>query len=266
MYSDVEDDLVQKSTEDVIRTLREQGHFTFTETEGIDIEIRYYANLEINTADLYSIIQELADQGKSTICLILDYISRIRSVADNYGDERLRMSYAAKELKSLAQYFEIPVITAMQINREGNSIIDAAMRDNKQDVAQFIGASSVGNCWNIIEESDWVGLINPELQKSTGRLFLTFKRLKIRGKKDPFAVDYFNHPFVNEKNIRLDTDVDKEKPLSIMSLSNDLQSISDKELENISKSRPKVSLSSSENTNGKSVLNAIDLSGIIKAS
>lgn len=264
MYSDVEDDLLTKSTEDVIETLRKEGQFQFTDSEGIDIDLRYFANLEINTADLYSIIRELSDQGKQVIGLILDYISRIRSVANDNGDERLRMSYAAKELKSLAQFFEIPVITAMQINREGNSIIDAAMRDNKQDIAQFIGASSVGNCWNIIEESDWVGLINPELQKSTNTLFLTFKRLKIRGKKDPFAIDYFNHPFVNEKHIRLASDVDKEKPLSVMFLSNDLQSISDKESDAMIKSRPKINATTGSSATNKAVIKSIDLSGITK--
>ena len=141
------------------------------------------------------------------------------------------MSFVTKELKSIAQFYEIPVITAMQLNREGNNIIDAAMRDNKQDVARFVGSSSIGNAWDIIEDSDWVALINLELQKSTQRLFLTIKRLKIRGKQVPFTVDYFNHPFANAKNIRLESDVDKPEPISIISLANDLESINEESSE-----------------------------------
>ena len=263
MYSEINDELASKTTDEVIDTLKTQGKFIFTESEGIDIQFEYRANLEINTSDIYSIIHDLADQGKKVITVILDYISRVQSTTDNNGDERLRLSYVAKELKSMAQYFQIPVITAMQLNREGNSIIDAAMRDNKQDVAQFIGSTSVGNSWSIIEESDWVCLINPEVQKSTGELFLTFKRLKIRGKKDPFAIDYFNHPFTNEKAIRLAPDIDLEKPLSVMSLASDLRTADEKELEKKASSRPKVvnpAICSIDNLASGSVLSQIGYS------
>lgn len=260
MYSDINDELANKTVDEVVNLLREKGKFKFTDDSGIDIELRYYANLEITTAQIYNIIQELSDAGKEVICVLLDYIKRIRSTHEDGGEERIRISYASKELKSLAQFFEIPVITAMQINREGNSIIDAAMRDNKQDVAQFIGTSSVGVCWDLIEESDWVGLINLELQKSTNNLFLTFKRLKIRGKKDPISVDYFNHPFVNEKNIRLAVDVDQERPLSVISLASDLESIVEKEAKDGSTSRPRIASSSKNN-----VLKSIEMTGLLKS-
>lgn len=225
MYSDMDSDLRNKTPEEVIATLREQGAFSFTNSSGIDICFRYAGNLEITTAEIYGMISQLSNKGYQPICIILDYIKRIDSAHNSNGDERVRMSFVAKELKSIAQFYQIPVITAMQLNREGNSIIDAAMRDSKQDVARFVGSSSIGNAWDIIEDSDWVCLINLELQKSTGRLFLTFKRLKIRGKKIPLANDYFNHPFVNAKNIRLEPDVDKPEPISVISLANDLESI-----------------------------------------
>ena len=228
MYSGMEADIRNASPEDVITTLRDEGGFAFQGgIGGIDIYFKYAGNLEISTADIYAQVADLHNKGYLPICIIVDYIKRIDSSHNSNGDERVRMSFVTKELKSIAQFYEIPVITAMQLNRDGNSIIDAAMRDNKQDVARFVGSSSIGNAWDIIEDSDWVALINPELQKSTQRQFLTFKRLKIRGKKLPFAIDYFNHPFVNAKNIRLETDVDKPEPISIISLANDLESINE---------------------------------------
>lgn len=260
MYTDDEDDIKKHTTEEVIETLRKNGKFNFTDNSGIDIDFKYYANLEINTGDIYGLIQEMTDQGKRPIALVLDYISRINSVADNGGDERIRLSFVAKELKSLAQYFEIPVITAMQLNREGNSIIDAALRENKQDVASFVGASNIGISWSILEESDWACLINPEMQKSSGKLFLTFKRLKIRGKKDPFAFSYFNHPFVNSKNIRLMPDTDLEKPVSIMSLANDLETADEKELDKRANKRPDLY---SSNKNDGSILDSIGISSMV---
>jgi hypothetical protein len=210
------------------------------------------------------LIQELADQGKQVIALILDYILKINSAKDHYGDERLRLSYAGRELKALAQYFDIPVITAMQINREGNSILEAGMQENKEDIGRFIGTSFVGQCWDLIQESDWVCFINLEMQRSTGKWFLSFKRLKIRGKKDPMAVDYFNHPFVNNNGIRLEPDVNKPEPISIISLASDLVSIDDSKVDNSARNRPRVGETGNKQKNND-IMTEIGIEGLIKA-
>lgn len=234
MYCETNGNMRDDDTQQVIDALRKNGGYEFTATSGIDIFMKYAGNLEINTGEIHVYIKELREKGYMPICIILDYIKRIDSVHNSNGDERVRMSFVAKELKSIAQYYEIPMITAMQLNREGNSIIDAAMRESKQDVARFVGSSSIGNAWDIIEDSDWVCLINPEIQISTGMKFLTFKRLKIRGKSETTEngatpIDYFNHPFEVDRGIRLQTDVDKDHGVSLMSLATDLETIEEKE-------------------------------------
>jgi len=264
MYNDTGIDLMDMTTDDVEKILREQGKFVFTDEEGIDIEMRYYADLEIATSHMYTVVQELADCGKKVIGLVLDYILKIDSTRDNNNDERLRIGYAARELKIFAQFYDIPVITAMQINREGNAILDAAMRDNKEDIGRFIGSSFVGNCFNLIQECDWVAFVNLEMQKSTGKWYLSFKRCKIRGKIDPLAVDYFNHPFVNNNGIRLEPDVDKPQTVSIMALASDLVSIDDNKLDSGTQIRPRINNMSKNNAPNKSVINAIDLTGLMK--
>lgn len=265
MYNDTGKEIQDMDVEEVAKILREKGHFVFSDDSGIDIELRYYSDLEISTANLYTIIQELADMGKKVIALVLDYILKLDSAKPHYGDERLRISYAGRELKSLAQFFDIPVITAMQINREGNGILDAAMQENKEDIGRFVGVQYVGQCWDLIQESDWVCFINLEMQKSTGKWFLSFKRMKIRGKKDPLSVDYFNHPFVNNNGIRLEPDVNKPEPVSVVSLASDLVSIEDPKLDNTARVRPQIA-SISKNANNNSVLKEIDLNGLIRAS
>ena len=234
MYCETNGNMRDDDTQQVIDALRKNGGYEFTATSGIDIFMKYAGNLEINTGEIHVYIKELREKGYMPICIILDYIKRIDSVHNSNGDERVRMSFVAKELKSIAQYYEIPMITAMQLNREGNSIIDAAMRESKQDVARFVGSSSIGNAWDIIEDSDWVCLINPEIQISTGMKFLTFKRLKIRGKSETTEngatpIDYFKHPFEIDRGIRLQTDVDKDHGVSLMSLATDLETIEEKE-------------------------------------
>lgn len=245
MYCETNGNIRDDDTQQVIDALRKNGGYEFTATSGIDIFMKYAGNLEINTGEIHVYIKELREKGYMPICIILDYIKRIDSVHNSNGDERVRMSFVAKELKSIAQYYEIPMITAMQLNREGNSIIDAAMRESKQDVARFVGSSSIGNAWDIIEDSDWVCLINPEIQISTGMKFLTFKRLKIRGKSETTEngatpIDYFNHPFEIDRGIRLQTDVDKDHGVSLMSLATDLETIEEKETDykELPKKRP----------------------------
>ena len=262
MYCETNGNMRDDDTQQVIDALRKNGRYDFTATSGIDIFMKYAGNLEINTGEIHVYIKELKEKGYVPICIILDYIKRIDSVHNSNGDERIRMSFVAKELKAIAQYYEIPMITAMQLNREGNSIIDAAMRESKQDVARFVGSSSIGNAWDIIEDSDWVCLINPEIQISTGQKFLTFKRLKIRGKSEVTEsggnpIDYFNHPFDIEHGIKLQTDVDKDHTVSLISLATDLESIEEKENEfkELPKKRP--SLDDIKNSSKGKVLSSL---------
>lgn len=225
MYSGLDDDIARMEADEAIQLLQENGKYRFSDTEGITIEFRYYRNMEINTGDVYTIINELADEGYKVIALILDYIARIGSVFPAQ-EERFRLANVAKELKNIATYYSIPVITAQQVNREGNGIIDAAMRDEKADLAKFLGTTAVSECYGLIYEADWVALVNLEKRRSDDQWFLTFNRLKIRGKQDPLAVTYFNHPFVDAKRIRLDTDVDKDHVISVVSLASNLENIS----------------------------------------
>ena len=141
------------------------------------------------------------------------------------------------------------------------------MQENKEDIGRFIGSSYVGQCWDLIQESDFVCFINLEMQKSTGKWFLSFKRTKIRGKKDPLAVDYFNHPFVNNNGIRLEPDVNKPNPVSIISLASDLVSVDDPKPDSMARNRPKVATTASSNkSNNQKPFESIDLDGLVAAS
>lgn len=76
----------------------------------------------------------------------------------------------------------------------------------------------------MLENSDWTCIINPEIQQSTGTLFLTFKLLKrrYRSTEDNHklrSLTYFNHPFEEGNEIKLIDDIDLPKSISIESLS-----------------------------------------------
>ena len=269
MYSGLDDDILRMSTQDALNFIRNNGGYRFTDSEGITIEFQYYLNMEMSTSDLHVIINQLADEGYQVIAVVLDYIARVRSIDGNM-EERFRLANVAKELKSIANYFSIPIITAQQVNREGNGIIDAAMRDNKADLAKFLGTTAVAESYGLIFEADWVALVNLEKRRSDNQWFLTFNRLKIRGKQNPFAVTYFNHPFADTKRIRLQPDVDMARPLSVVSLASDLESISqDEENGNVSVSsapRKYMSASTIAAPQGGNLLSALDMGGVVGSS
>lgn len=142
------DDIRNYTPKQVIRKLREGGHLKLTDDDNINIIIKYYPNKSISTDDLYGIINDLEDEGNEVISLVLDYVKRIRS-AERAKDEKEELKNVTNELKNLASYFDISVITAQQLNRSSASVIDSAMQAKKEDLAKLIGRDAVGSAWEI---------------------------------------------------------------------------------------------------------------------
>jgi len=217
------DDIRNFTAKQVVKMLKEQGELILKDDEDIDIIIKYYPNRSIDTNDLYTIIEELSDDNKEVIALILDYIKRIRP-AEKAKDEKEELKNVTNELKNLATELDIPVITAHQLNRAGAGAVDAAMQANKEDLARFVGRANVGSAWEVVENSDWCCIINVEKKRDTGQYYLTFKRVKIRY-RDPNDLGYFNHPFVMGNRMQLIDDMGLDKPLSEESLSSDFEGV-----------------------------------------
>jgi len=133
---------------EVVDLIKKSGEFELTDENDIDIIIKYYANRTIDTSDLYTIIEDLSDDGKEVIALVLDYIKRIRS-SEKSKDEKEELKNVTNELKSIAQYYDIPVISASQLNRSGASTVDAALQSNKEDLGRLLGRSNVGSALKI---------------------------------------------------------------------------------------------------------------------
>ena len=142
------EDIRNYTPKQVIKKLREGGALRLTDEDNINIIIKYYPNKSIDTSDLYRIISDLEDDGDEVIALILDYVKRIRP-ADKAKDEKEELKNITNELKNLATYYDIPVITAQQLNRTSASVVDAAIQNKKEDVAKLIGRDGVASAWEI---------------------------------------------------------------------------------------------------------------------
>ena len=144
------EDIRNFTPKQVLKMLRDTGEFTLSDNNNVDIIIKYHANRTISTDDLYTIIDDLLDDGEEVMALILDYIKRIRP-AERAKDEKEELKNITNELKTLALELDIPVVTAHQLNRSGASVVDAAMQSNKEDLARFLGRSNVGSALKYLE-------------------------------------------------------------------------------------------------------------------
>ena len=142
------DDIRNYTSKQVIKKLRKDGGLEITDKNRTNIVIREYKNREIDTNDLYTIIQDENDKGNEVVALVIDYIKRIRP-AERAGDEKGELKNISNELKEVAKFFDIPVITAQQLNRASAAVVDAALQNNKDDVTRLIGREGVSGAWEI---------------------------------------------------------------------------------------------------------------------
>ena len=172
--------MLNYSLDDAIDILKSQGNLRMTTDDPIDIVIKFKPNLSVDTGYLYTLTEDLEDEGYEVICVLQDYIKRIRSVEGGFGgDLRLQLGAVINEFKTFATLKNIPVITASQLNRVATSSIDEARIKNKADLVRLIGRANVGESNLILENSDWICLLAPEYDKD-GNKFLGMQRVKSR--------------------------------------------------------------------------------------
>ena len=212
-------DIRQYLPEEIAGMMRESGGLTLDDGD-TDIVMQYYNNFEISTGDIYNIVDDLEDNNREVIAVVVDYIKRIRSISPTI-DERIRLANVSNELKDLSVNLKIPVITAQQINRAGNMALDNASETGKEDLARFLGRGNIAQCWDIIENSDWCGILNIEVEKSSNIKYLTVKEIKKRY-KSMTNITYFNQPFVDVDSIQLVEDVGWSTPAGKISLATNL--------------------------------------------
>ena len=225
------DDICNYTPKQVIKKLREEGHLKLTEQDNINIVIQYYDNCEIDTNDLYGIINDLEDDGAEVISVFIDYLKRMRP-AQKGANEKEDLKNLTNELKTLAKNLKLSVVTAQQLNRTSSTVVDSALQANKEDVTRLVGRDGVGSAWEIVENSDWLCVVNPEVKQDTGDLYLTLKLLKrrYRSKENEDKMrrlDYFNQPFIPGSEIRLIEDADEVKSVALTSLANSFEGFED---------------------------------------
>lgn len=189
--------------DEVIYKMRTEGGLQITESSPLDIVIRYKPNRSISTDYLYTLYDDLLDQGKEMVCLIQDHVKRIRSI-DGQQDLRLELGDIVNELKVFAADKDIPVITVSHLNREASRIIEDAARKGSVDAGKLLGKSNIGESLLMVDNLDCGITLARDFDKD-GNMYMTFHRIKMRDKGS--TREYIAQPFLIDNPIRLVEDV-----------------------------------------------------------
>lgn len=197
IFSD-EDSFNEKTPQDIIDAMQ-KGGFTCVEDEfDIDIEFRYYGNQEIGVNDISGMIQELNNTGRECICIIQDYIERLRPPRmGNNTTKREQLADVSNQLHDLAIELDIPIITASQINRDGVAMLEEAQEKGNVDAGKKITSGNISESYAMLKNFDVNIIIVVEYDSKEHKYYLAFKTLKFRG-DDRNVPKYIIHPFAGK--------------------------------------------------------------------
>ena len=170
--------MTEFTVEDVMRQMREEGKLVLTDEDPIDIIIKFKPAKSVDTSYLYTLVEDLEDMGLECICMIQDYIGRIRS-AEKLADTRLEYGAIVDEFKIFAALKQIPVVTASQLNRDASKHIDDGRKQNKSDLVRMLGRSNISESILILNNTDGAFMLAPE-KDYNGNQWIGWQRIKKR--------------------------------------------------------------------------------------
>ncbi len=203
------------SVDQVIEMLRNDGELYLTGDNPIDLIIKYKPNRSVDTSYLYTLTEDLEDEGYEVICMIQDHVKRIKSVSGN-PDLRLELGDVVNEMKTFAIIKDIPVITDSHLNREGAKIIDQSSTRSMMDLTRMLGKSNIGESLLMLDNIDLGIILNKEYD-SEGNEYMVFKNIKQRVQT---YRDYICQPF-HQGTIKLVEDFYSPIPVFKESLYNE---------------------------------------------
>lgn len=193
------------SKSDVINMLQNDGELMLDAGNNINLHVIWKADSSIDTGELYTIVEELEDDGYECICLLQDHIRRIRPVLKS-SELRIQLGTVVNEMKTFAQMKQIPVISVTHLNRDASSRLDAGCAGNKVDLTKLLGRANVSESVQMIDNADFVHIINKEYDRNDNP-YLVLMELKSRCRVD-------NHfictPFEANNETNLIQDYDTE--------------------------------------------------------
>ena len=210
------EDISNRPLDEVLNLIGQSDIFVdeYGNRSPIEIFVKFKPINSITTDYLYKLTEELKDEGYEVICMMQDYIMRIKSIERNNVEDRVKYGNIINEFKNYAMYYSIPVVTAAQLNRDASRTIDSFKADGKyDDMMDRIGRANIAESSQIDFNLDAIIFIIPCWEGDIK--WQAFKLIKHRYKADLLPSDYiFFHPFVQGLPAKLEEDFERAEPLS----------------------------------------------------
>lgn len=143
------------SVEENAKILEECGVYSPNNNKELGLRLLYKPNKTVTVSDIESIIDDLNKNGQEVVFLVIDYIKRIKPSSPD-KDLRLCLGDISDDLHVLALKKNIPILTAMQLNRNAIAELDNADTfEKKLNAIGRIGGSNVGESLDIIQNVDF---------------------------------------------------------------------------------------------------------------
>ena len=183
MYQDImdmtEDDLLAKlKSEELDSTLMKAHINEKIKPNGATIVMKYFPALTISPVDIMGVVDEvIATYGKGTIAgLFIDYLDLL-TTDSAYDLYRLELAKLVLSLKSMAILYNIPVITATQLNRTAYRV----------ENAKELGADQLGESIKKVEHSDMVMVLHKITKDGKDKVIA--KIAKFRSNRSGYAIE-----------------------------------------------------------------------------
>ena len=199
-----------------------------SDINGINLRVIYRPNRSVDTNYLYNICENLELENEECICMIQDYVKRIRSTS-NIPDLRLELGEVVNEFSTFAKEKNIPLITAGQLNREATRLIDNFIQNKANDYTKALNASHIGESLLMLENTDYGIIVNREMVEDTKEEFVSFKLIASRAKKNNKEFEYFAQPISSNGGFRIEEDEGKENVLAVKNIGSSLETMSSPE-------------------------------------
>lgn len=184
----------------------------------IDISFIHSKARDVSLSKIEVVIDTLSDSGYKVIAVIYDYIELMKPEDDMMRLEtREKLGRLSENCLNLAKTRNIPVITAMQMNREGGKILDQTKDSGEQNAILKLNNGYIGESYNIEKSTDFSFFIDLEYNPYTNKKYLLFKKNKCRFSR--LGIESFAHEI--KSGIVIEDDLFEPEPTSVLSLSYD---------------------------------------------
>ena len=194
---------------------------------GIRLVIRYAPSHSESTEYLYDIVEDLKRKGRQVVMMVQDYIGRINSANPGKVDLRIALGDISDQFSTFSKHYNIPLVTAGQLNRFGVEKKENMMASRTPDIASQLTSSFIAESLMILNNLDFAFIISKEdhiLTKDGSEAEVSYTGFHLvaqRGKSENGqSVRYFAQPFKN--GFQMAEDIDKDQSLGTFSIARTL--------------------------------------------